>query len=143
MTAHTLAPSFSLRDHHDKLVDLDAQKGHPVVLFFYAGDLTSACTVQLSAVRDEWSKFSTAGAHVFGISQGTVASHLHFKASCGLPFPLLVDDGKRVAKKYGAIDTLKKTTIIRRMVVVIDRNQRIIYRKLGMPKITDILKHIS
>ena len=137
-----LAPTFELLNESGKVISSKKFIGTPIVLFFYPGDLTSACLVQLSAVRDEWSKFMATGAHVFGVSHGTSESHRRFIKHCGLPFSLLVDEKMRTAKSFKATKTIGKTNVIRRTVVVIDRNGHIVYRKVGMPKHSDILKHL-
>jgi peroxiredoxin Q/BCP len=38
---------------------------------------------------------------VFGVSPDDQASHQAFKAKYNLPFPLLVDEGHKVAEAYG------------------------------------------
>jgi peroxiredoxin Q/BCP len=141
---NALAPDFALKDQAGKDVTLSAFRGkQPVVLIFYPGDMTAGCTLQLCAVRDDWTKFQRAGVPVFGVNHGDTASHKAFVDRHSFPFPLLIDTDKKVSAKYGAILKLGSLKLIRRMVVGIDKEGRIIYLKRGMPKNTDILKAMA
>lgn len=137
------APDFTLPDQDGNDVTLSDFKGKKnVVLIFYPGDLTPGCTVQLCAVRDDWSKFAKADAVVFGMNHGDADSHTKFIKKYTFPFPLLVDKDKKVATKYGALKKFFKAVVIKRSVVVIDKDGKIVFLKSGMPKDTDILKAI-
>ena len=49
------APAFTLKDEKGKTVTLTDFHGKKnVVLVFYPGDMTSGCTMQLCAIRDDW-----------------------------------------------------------------------------------------
>lgn len=142
-TVGEIAPDFTLQDDQEHPVTLSSFRGkHPVVLIFYPGDMTPGCTMQLCAVRDDWSKFRQHGAMVFGINHGDAESHQTFKKKYDFPFPLLIDENKRVSAMYGAIRTFFKTKTIRRTVIAIDLKGKIVYLKRGMPKDADILKGI-
>ncbi|MEO5927940.1 MAG: peroxiredoxin [Patescibacteria group bacterium] len=137
------APEFTLPDQDGKDVSLSDFKGKKsVVLIFYPGDMTPGCTMQLCAVRDDWSKFAKVNAVVFGMNHGDAVSHTTFIKKHSFPFPLLVDTEKKVATKYGALKKFFKATVIKRTVIVIDKEGKIVYLKAGMPKNTDILKAI-
>jgi protein SCO1 len=45
-TGARLAPGFTLRDQHDRLVSLDSQRGHAVVVAFMDSHCQSICTVE-------------------------------------------------------------------------------------------------
>lgn len=138
------APAFTLKDQAGNSVRLSDFKGKKnVVLVFYPGDLTPGCTMQLCAIRDDWSKFVRQDTVVFGVNHGDAESHEAFIKKYSFPFPLLVDTGKKLSAKYGALKTFFKATIIKRSVVVIDTDGKIIYLKRGMPKNADILKALS
>lgn len=135
------APDFHLPDQDGKIVHLkDVLAEHPVVLFFYPGDMTPGCTIQLCAVRDDWTKFKDACVEVFGINHGKAESHAAFISKHGFPFPLLVDAEKKISVAYGATKKLFKANVIFRTVVGIGRDGIIRFYKCGMPKNTDILK---
>ena len=95
------APDFELASDTGEKVRLSALQGKPVVLYFYPKDDTPGCTRQACDIRDAWGEFERAGAVVLGVSPDGEASHAKFKAKYGLPFPLLADDGHKVADAYG------------------------------------------
>ena len=138
------APAFTLRDAEGKDVSLSDFKGKKnVVLVFYPGDMTPGCTMQLCAVRDDWAKFQKADTVVFGVNHGDADSHAAFSKKYSFPSPLLIDTGKKVSARYGAVRPFFKTMIVRRTVIGIDKSGRIVYLKRGMPKDADILKAFS
>ena len=138
------APLFTLSDHLGHKIKLaDQFKKNTVILFFYPGDMTPGCTMQLCAVRDDWSKFKRRQTAIFGINHGDAESHGIFAKKYAFPFPLLIDKSKKISEKYGAIKRIFNAKIIKRSVVVIDKNGKIIYLQRGMPKNSDILKSLA
>lgn len=97
-----MAPTFTLEDQDGNPVSLEGQRGRWVVLYFYPEDDTPACTTQACDLRDSWHALSSSGVAVLGVSPDDAASHRKFRDKFGLPFPLLVDAGHRVAERYGA-----------------------------------------
>ncbi len=140
LTLGQLAPDFTLQDADGKTWALSSLRGSRIVLIFYPGDMTPGCTVQLCAIRDDWAKFSQAGIKVFGVNQGDAKSHNVFQKSHSFPFPLLIDTEKKISEAYDAISNYLGFKLIRRTVVAIDEEGKIIYLKPGMPKNADILK---
>lgn len=137
------APLFTLPDQDGRKVSLADFKGKKhVVLIFYPGDMTPGCTMQLCAVRDDWSKFAKKDAVVFGVNHGDAESHKTFIKKNTFPFPLLIDTGKKVSAAYGAIKTFFKIRVIRRSVFVVGKDGTVVYVRRGMPKNSDILKAI-
>ncbi len=138
------APAFRLKDERGKTVSPADFKGKKnLVLVFYPGDMTSGCTMQLCAIRDDWKKFLAADTVVFGVNHADAASHTAFSKKYRFPFPILVDTGKKVSARYGALRNYFKAIIIRRTVVGIGKDGKIFYLRRGMPKDSDILKAIA
>jgi len=138
------APDFTLPDQSGKEITLSSFRGKKnVVLVFYPGDMTPGCTMQLCAIRDDWSKFLKADAAVYGINHGDAESHQRFIKTHGFPFPLLIDKDRKVSAKYGAVHVFFGRKIIKRSVVGIDKQGRIVFLKRGMPKNADIIKAIK
>jgi len=96
------APDFTLPADDGTKVKLSAQKGHPIVLYFYPKDDTPGCTREACAFRDRKANLAKAGARVFGVSPDTVESHEQFRDKFDLNFPLLADADHKVAERYGA-----------------------------------------
>ncbi len=96
------APAFSLKATDGTTVKLSEHKGKIVVLYFYPKDDTPGCTKEACAFRDRISEITELGAVVLGVSPDDAASHKKFTDKFKLNFPLLVDDGHKLAEKYGA-----------------------------------------
>ncbi len=96
------APAFSAKDQDGNPVKLADFKGKPVILYFYPKDMTSGCTTQACAFRDDYAKLTKKGAIVLGVSPDSSKSHQKFIEKHSLPFPLLVDEDHAIAEKYGA-----------------------------------------
>ena len=96
------APDFTLPAHPGSTFRLSAQRGKPVVLFFYPQDDTEGCTnenLEFSALYDD---FSALGVAVAGISPDTLADHENFARKYGLRWPLIADPGRVAIDPYGA-----------------------------------------
>jgi len=98
---------------------LSQQRGKPIVLAFYPGDNTTVCTRQLCSYTSGLENFTGFGASVWAISPQGLASHESFARKYDLAFPLLADEGLRVARRYGI--TLGGAGV-RRSVFVIDED---------------------
>lgn len=96
------APAFSLKATDGTTVKLSELKGKIVVLYFYPKDDTPGCTKEACAFRDRISEIRDLGAIVLGVSPDDAASHKKFTDKFKLNFPLLVDEGHKLAEKYGA-----------------------------------------
>ena len=95
------APDFELPDQDGRPVKLSDLRGQPVVVYFYPKADTPGCTTQARGVRDHRGDYATASAVVLGISPDTVAKVKRFHDKQQLNFPLLADEGHRVADAYG------------------------------------------
>ena len=135
------APVFSLPDASGAVHRIgEPGAAHGTVLFFYPGDMTPGCTMQLCAVRDDWKSFGREDITAFGVNHAKADSHARFSAANHFPFPLLIDSGMNVSKRYGATRRIFLKTVIKRTVVGINRDGRIVFYRHGMPKNNDILK---
>ena len=95
------APDFELTSDKGETVKLSDFRGSSVVLFFYPKDDTPGCTKEACQFRDAYSEFKERGAVVLGVSPDGEASHVKFRDKYELPFTLLSDPDKEVAKAYG------------------------------------------
>lgn len=101
LAAGTAAPDFSLPDQSGETRTLAAERGNPVVLYFYPRDATPGCTVEACAFRDAWARYEEVGVRLFGVSTDDVDSHRAFADEHELPFPLLADTEGTLADSYG------------------------------------------
>lgn len=114
------APAFRLQDQHGAWHTLDQYRGRFVVLYFYPKDFTPGCTTQVCAFRDDIVALRKAGAEVLGVSLDDVKSHAEFAAEHGVPFPLLSDASRSVAKSYGVLTSRAGVAYARRDTFLID-----------------------
>jgi len=98
------APDFTLMDEQGRPVSLkDFQGKKPVILYFYPKDFSPGCTTEACRFRDDYKTYEEKGAAVIGVSLDTVESHTKFSEKYNLPFPILSDNKKEVAKAYGVL----------------------------------------
>ncbi len=128
------APDFTLRKQDGGSVSLSKLRGKNVVLVFYPGDDTPTCRKQLCEFRDQWSEARKRNALVFGVNPAGAASHAKFQEKYRLPFPLLVDEGQKVASLYHA-----NGLFVKRTVYLIGPDGRIRYGKRGKPEPSEVL----
>jgi peroxiredoxin Q/BCP len=119
------APAFKLQDQDGKWHSLSDYKGKWVALYFYPKDDTPGCTTQACGFRDNVFAFDKAGAVIVGVSVDDVASHKEFAKKHGLPFTLLADADKAVAKQYGVLKSVGVAEFARRDTFIIDPEGRI------------------
>lgn len=95
------APDFSLPDQTGKQHRLSDYKGQWIILYFYPKDMTSGCTTEACAFRDEFPSFKDVNAVIFGISKDSVEQHEKFAGKYNLPFSLLSDENNTTCETYG------------------------------------------
>jgi len=95
------APDFVTTDQKGKEVKLSDYKGKKVVLYFYPKDNTPGCTAEACNLRDNYSKFTSLGYDILGVSSDSEKSHQKFIDKYDLPFRLLADTDKSIHEKYG------------------------------------------
>ena len=118
----TAAPAFRLQDQHDAWISLADQKGKWLVLYFYPLDDSPGCTTEACEFRDNIFAYRKLGVNVLGISVQDVASKKQFAAKHSLPFSVLADSDKSVAKAYGVLSIMG---FARRETFIIDPQGRI------------------
>lgn len=119
------APEIRLQDQNGTWHTLEHYRGQWVVLYFYPKDFTSGCTTQVCAFRDDITKLKGLGAQVLGVSVDDVKSHAEFAEKHHVPFPLLSDASKEVAKSYGVLTSRLGFTYARRDTFLIDPSGKI------------------
>lgn len=107
LTVGDRAPDFRARDQEgNELALRDLLAGGPLVLYFYPRDFTPVCTKEACFFRDVHEQLAARGARVVGVSSDTDESHREFAQQHRLPFPLLSDPDRRLARDYGAVHPL-------------------------------------
>lgn len=124
------APKFSLPSKPREVVDMGAVIGQDVVvLLFFPLAFSSVCTAEMCHMRDDWRRFSDAGARVFGISVDSPFVTEKFRSTENIPFPILSDFNKEVSLRYGVLhaDLFGLRGVSQRAVFVIDKAGTIVY----------------
>jgi peroxiredoxin Q/BCP len=130
------APALSLPDQAGNPVSLKDFAGKQVVLYFYPKDDTPGCTKESCDFRDAEALIEKAGGVILGVSFDGQESHRKFIKKFTLPFTLLSDENKVVAKAYGVYKEKsmygKKYWGIERSTFVIDQAGKLkaIFRKV-------------
>lgn len=135
------APDFTLDGVPPGPYHLADQRSKVVVLAFYPGDFTPVCLRQLQHYEDQRQRLVATGAVLWAISTDTLESHERMAKSYALAFPLLADEGGKVAAQFGVRGMLGSA---RRSVFIVDEKGTIRYSKeeplsLSYRSVDDIL----
>ena len=95
------APLFTGTNQKGEEIGLKDYRGKKIILYFYPKDSTPGCTAQACNLRDNDALLLKKGFAVIGISPDSQTSHEKFAKKNSLPFLLIADTGKEIAKLYG------------------------------------------
>ncbi len=102
-----MVPDFSLPATGDTIFSLAANRGRPLVIYFYPKDNTPGCTTEAGQFRDLHGEFARLGCPIYGVSRDSIKSHEGFKAKLDLPFELLGDGDEIACRLFGVIKMKK------------------------------------
>jgi len=120
------APDFSAAASDGTTMHLKDYIGKGnIILYFYPKDDTKGCTMEACSIRDNFDEFKGLNATVFGVSFDSVESHRNFITKYKLPFVLLADTDKSIAKLYGVANDDSK--VASRVTFVIDKAGKIAF----------------
>ncbi len=120
------APDFTILDQDGHKRSLSEFRGKRVILYFYPKDNTPGCIAQACDFRDSYKNLEEQKIIVLGINYDTPETHKMFKEKQGLPFPLLSDTNKEVAKQYGAWTNIFNNLYPERKTFLIDEKGTLI-----------------
>ena len=111
-----------------------AEKGATVLAFFPFA-FSGFCDKEVCYFRDNYPELATLGGQVLGISVDSIYSLKAFSQTYDLPFLLLSDFNKRVAKTYGVLQDPwvghGYRGVAKRALFVVDRRLVLRYRWLA------------
>ena len=93
---------FELTAHDGRSVSSRSLYGTPYLLYFYPKANTPGCIKEACTLRDAWSELEASGIEVFGVSYDRPEVNARFAAKHRLPFTLLSDSDRSLAKRVGA-----------------------------------------
>jgi thioredoxin-dependent peroxiredoxin len=96
------APDVASRDELGREVRLAELYGDGyTLLYFYPKADTPGCTAQACSLRDDFEELQKRGVRVIGVSTDGPEAQKRFKEKYRLPFTLLADQDRAVAKAFG------------------------------------------
>ena len=98
-------PAWELLNQTGAMVSSKDYAGKTYLLWFYPKAMTSGCTTEGCALRDNYSGFEKAGVKVVGVSFDDPKDNAEFIAKNRFPFPLLSDPKRTLAVEVGAADS--------------------------------------
>ena len=123
------APPFDLPcavgDRIDRLA-LRQITSEMVVLFFYPRDFSFICPTEVMGFHRRVADFRAEGTSLVGASVDSADSHLRWTRELGgIDYPLLADEGGKLARAYGVFEEARGVAI--RATFVIDRKREIAF----------------
>src|SRR5579863_2711632 len=100
LVAGDVAPDFTASAQDGTKVTLSSLRGAPVILYFYPKAGTAGCTRESEAFAELHGEFLSKGVRILGISVDGVERQQRFAEDCRLPFPLLSDSNREIARSY-------------------------------------------
>jgi thioredoxin-dependent peroxiredoxin len=110
-------PNIRLPSTSGESVSLADWQGQWIVLYFYPRAFTPGCTSQSCSLRDEFGEIQERGAVILGASLDSIERQNQFKEEHQLPFDLLSDEQKELARAFdslmiGGMMASRKTFIV-------------------------------
>jgi peroxiredoxin len=134
LTVGEAAPDFELMDENKNKVKLSDLRGKKVVLLFYPMDFSPTCTTEHCSFGPALPKL-TGGSDtlVFGVSCDSPFSHAAYKQQYKIPYTLLADPTRKMAKAYGMWAGEEPYNCSKRGTVIIDKSGKIAhYEEVAM-----------
>ncbi|HEV7345109.1 MAG TPA: peroxiredoxin [Devosia sp.] len=95
------APDFTLQLDDGSSFTLSAQRGRPVVLYFYPEDDSGGCVDENLEFSERAAAFAALEARLVGVSPDTIETHRKFRAKYGLVVPLAADPEHLAIEPFG------------------------------------------
>jgi thioredoxin-dependent peroxiredoxin len=123
------APTLTITTDDGAALDLgDLYAAGPVLIYFYPKADTPGCTAQACNLRDNFADLQDAGIRVLGVSSDTVAKQAAFRSKYQLPFSLIADTERELAKAFG-VGTIMGLVNQRQSFLVMDG--KVVWRDLS------------
>lgn len=106
LAAGVEAPDFTASTADGAPFTLSSLRGRPVVLYFYPKANSPGCTLEARGFTEHFPDFLRAGIAVVGVSVDTVEAQARFRERCAIPYPLVADRDRSIARRYGVLGLL-------------------------------------
>jgi thioredoxin-dependent peroxiredoxin len=135
------APEFEGTTHDGRSLSMASLRGKPLVLYFYPKASTTGCSIEARGFAEHYPEFQQAGIAVVGVSVDSVEAQQKFSEECHLPFPLIADRDKSIARRYDALGILGMAKRITFLIGPDGRVQDVHQGMLPAPHIDRALAH--
>jgi len=136
----TVAPEWHLQSYDDSWHRLGKRWS---ILVFYPGDDTPGCTKQLEELEEFHERLNELGCKVYAVNPADAASHRSFAEKYGFSFPILVDRGSAVCRRYQATIPFPGVSKVIRTVYLINPEKKIRLANRGAPSVEAIVRSIE
>ncbi len=140
--------SFTLKDHHNKPVNLADFEAKKVLLSFHPFAWTPVCAEQMKSIEQNIDEFHRLNTECLGISIDTVFTKKAWSRDIGIKsFSMLSDfwPHGEIAQKLGIFR--ENDGISERANIILDENRKVIFTKIypisQLPDINEILSFIK
>ncbi len=117
------APEISAKTNQGTPFVLSQQTGLCTVVYFFPKAFTPHCTRETRTFTDNFNEVMLAGATIVGVSTDEFDTQCRFAGELHVPFPLIADSDKRIARAYDVLWPL--VGLARRYTFVIGENMTI------------------
>lgn len=115
-------PDFRAETSDGATIQLsDYREKKNVILFFYPKAFSPACTKQACQFRDDYETLQSNECEIIGISFDNPDKHTQFKDANRLPYHLISDTDKSIARAYGVMRLGGFLPFVKRATFVIDK----------------------
>ncbi len=118
-----VAPDFTAPTADGSSLTLSGLRGRPVTLFFYPKANSPGCTAETRGFTRLYRELSARGHAVVGISVDSVEAQRSFRDRCSVPFPLVSDSDRAIARRYGVLGLLG---VAKRVTFFLDADGRVV-----------------
>jgi peroxiredoxin len=124
------APEFELMNQDKTKVKLSDLRGKKVVLLFYPMDFSPVCTSEMCDFGPNLGKIAKdQDTVVFGVSCDSPFCHAAFRKEYNIPYDLLADPTRKMAKAYGMWAGDEPYNCTKRGTVVVGKDGKITFYK--------------
>jgi peroxiredoxin len=116
------APTFSLKTHDGKTVDLGKMKGKVVVLNFWA-TWCGPCRQEIPGFAEVYKRLHRKGVEIIGISldEGGWDVVQPYVTKANIPYPVVIGD-QTLTDAYGGINAIPTTFIINKQGKIVEKH---------------------
>jgi peroxiredoxin Q/BCP len=98
-------------------------RGAPLILYFYPRANSAGCTRESIGFAHYHRAFADRGIGIVGVSVDDQEDQKRFAEKCSLPFPLIADSSKEIARAFGVLGAFG---LAKRVTFFLDANGRVV-----------------